>query len=142
MLNHKSSAKYKTGKGRSTNAFFMPFTVIMLLVVVCLVGEISNNKMTTGNNLVLPQFETNKGVPMTPWLHQREVDKRFWRAAYSMAGAPIQKIEHGSNHIVRGKQRALIRLMLKMKHDIEVKGLISKAVEVDLIKSYMQKQPR
>jgi hypothetical protein len=140
MLSHRKSSKYKTAS--STNDFFMPFTVIMLLVVVCLVGEISNNNMTTGHNLVLPQFETNKGVPITPWLHQREVDRRFWKAAYSMAGEPISKIEHGRNHAVTEKQRALMRLMLKMKHDIEVKGLISKAVEVDLIKSFTtNKQP-
>ena len=53
-----------------------------------------------------------------------------------MAGAPISKIEHGPSHVVTEKQRALIRLMLKMKHDIEVKGLISRAVEIDLIKSF------
>ena len=117
----------------------MPFTLFMLIVMVCLVGEITNNNMTTGHNLVLPQFETNKGLPMTPWLHQREVDGRFWRAAYSMAGAPISKTEPDPNHVASNKQRALIRLMLKMKHDIEVKGLISKAVEVDLIKSFKHK---
>jgi hypothetical protein len=114
----------------------------MLIVMVCLVGVISNNNMTTGQNLVLPQFETNKGLPMTPWLHQREVDRRFWRAAYSMAGAPISKSDHVPNHVATEKQRALIRLMLKMKHDIEVKGLISKAVEIDMIKSFTHKQLR
>ena len=142
MLSHRRSGKYRNGKSRSTNDFFLPFTVIMLIVMVCLVGEISNNNMTTGQNLVLPQFETNKGVPMTPWLHQREVDSRFWRAAYSMAGAPISNSEHVPSHVVTEKQRALIRLMLKMKHDIEVKGLISKAVEIELIKSFTHKQRR
>ncbi len=141
MLSHKRSTKYKNAKSHSTNDFFLPFTVIMLIVLVCLVGTISNNNMTTGQNLVLPQFETNKGVPMTPWLHQREVDRRFWRAAYSMAGAPISKSERMPSHVVTEKQRALIKLMLKMKHDIEVKGLISKAVEIDLIKSFTHKQP-
>jgi hypothetical protein len=132
-------AKYRAYRHFSLNEFFMPFTVLMLFVIVGFVGSIVENKATTGHNLVLPQFETAKGMPITPWLHERTADKRFWNAAYSMAGAPVDGIDLQSNHINNGKQRALARLMLKMRHDIEQKGLISEKVESDIIQSFDSK---
>ena len=112
----------------------MPFSVMMLIAAIGLVGSIVENKETVGHNLVLPQFETNKGMPMTQWLHERDADKRFWEAAYSMAGAPVSDTApHRPGSL---QQRALARLMLKMKHDIEQKGLISKATESDIIDSF------
>ncbi len=113
----------------------MPFSVAMLLVIVCFVGSIAENKATTGRDLVLPQFETEKGMLITPWLHERNADERFWNAAYSMGGAPVDGKDMNS-HNSNSKQRALVRLMLKMKHDIEQKGLISEKVETDIIQSY------
>ena len=138
-MSQKRVARNRVLKHLATNDFFRPFALMALVIVVGFVGSIAANKETTGKDLVLPQFETNKGHLITPWLHERDSDKKFWTAAYSMAGAPVSDFSANSN--AGGKHRALLRLMLKMKHDIEHKGLISATVESDLIKSF-QSSPR
>ena len=118
---------------RNIVSFLAPFTAMLLVSLVGLVGMIFTGRETTGaDGLILPQFETRKGAPFTSFLRQERVDKIFWHEAFSMSGAPLP----GPQSVFETrKQQSLARLMRKMRHDIETHGLISRAEENEEIKS-------
>jgi hypothetical protein len=127
-------SRQNLARTHATNDFLRPFTFLVLIMALCFVASISHNGDTTGKDLTLPQFETSKGYPVTTWLRKSDADKQFWRAADSMAGAPISSASLEATRPVQ-KQLALKRLMLKMRHDIEEHGFLSKSVEAGMLKS-------
>ena len=60
--------------------------------------------------------------------YQHDSDKRYWKAAFSMAG---ESVSHVENRLKR--QKILHQLLMHMRHDIEMQGLISKQEQSELI---------
>ena len=121
------------------NDFFMALTGFIVVIVLCFVGSISMTGGTTGKNLVLPQFETNKGAPLTQWREEKSSDKQFWNAAFSMAGAPIPQLRGQTAREAEERKAAFGRLLMKMRHYIEMQGLTSTSEQKETLQ-YLKAQ--